>query len=147
MRRLDYPPVWLLAFVALVFCMDFLLPWGMFGRSGPIAGAALCGIGVVLMSAAIWQMMRKRTTFVPRRDPTALVTGGVFRLSRNPIYLGDALILGGLILWWDVPLAAPLLPVFMLIIQHRFILGEEMRLRLRFDDAFEKWAARTRRWL
>lgn len=147
MRSLDLPPVWLLGFLVLVWLLDPVLPWGLFGPVGPLVGAGLALIGFGLMGLALARMRRAGTTVIPRRDPEALVTDGVFRFSRNPIYLGDALVLAGAILWWDVPLAAPVLPLFMWIIQTRFILGEEARLRAAFGAAFEEWARRTRRWL
>ncbi|MDP4033771.1 MAG: isoprenylcysteine carboxylmethyltransferase family protein [Pseudorhodobacter sp.] len=146
-RLLDWPPIWLMAFLALVWGLDRVLPWGLFGPAGKTVGAGLALVGLTLMVAAVVQMRLARTTIIPRRQPGTLMTGGVFRLSRNPIYLGDALVLAAAILWWDVPLAAPLLPVFMLIIQFRFILGEEDRLRAGFGAAFADWSRRTRRWI
>jgi len=99
------------------------------------------------MIAAVAQMARHRTTVIPRRQPAAIVTTGVFRLSRNPIYLGDALILAGLVLWFDVPVAAPLVCLFVATIRKRFILHEESGLRTAFPEQFAAYAARTRRWI
>ncbi|MDZ4096586.1 MAG: isoprenylcysteine carboxylmethyltransferase family protein [Paracoccaceae bacterium] len=144
---MDWPPIWLLVALALTALLDWLLPWGLFGDFGVGAGSALIVMGVALMLAAVWQMRAARTTIIPRRDPAALVTGGVFRLSRNPIYLGDALVLAGVILWRDVPLAAPLVPLFLAVIQGRFIMGEEARLRAAFGRGFDDWAQRVRRWI
>lgn len=144
---IDLPPVWLAGFLALTVALDVIVPWKLFGPNAGAVGLALAGLGLTAMVAAVAQMAAHRTTVIPRRDPARLVTGGVFRISRNPIYLGDALVLAGAILWWDVPLAAPLLPVFMLVIQHRFILGEEARLRAGFGAEYAAWSARTRRWL
>jgi protein-S-isoprenylcysteine O-methyltransferase Ste14 len=92
-------------------------------------------------------MAAARTTVIPRRAPAALVTGGVFALSRNPIYLGDALVLAGAILWWDAPLALPLIPAFVAIITRRFILGEEAALARAFGPAWQAWSARVPRWI
>lgn len=146
-RVLDWPPVWTAGFVTLTWVLDQVLPWGMFGPGGRVMGAVLIVTGLALMALATGQMMLARTTFIPRRDPSALVTSGVFRLSRNPIYLGDMLVLSGAVLWWDVPLGAILVLLLVLVIQHRFILGEEARLRAAFPQDFARWAARTRRWL
>jgi hypothetical protein len=60
------------------------------------------------------QMTLARTTVIPRRNPSALVTGGLFAWSRNPIYLADAIILTGAILWLDAVLALPLVAVLRL---------------------------------
>lgn len=147
MKLLDWPPIWLVGFLVLVFALDRVLPFGIMGPGGRWIGAGLVVGGIVLMLLAVGQMSRARTTVIPRRQPDALVTTGIFQWSRNPIYLGDAMVLAGAILWWDVPLAAPLLVVFMWVIERRFILGEEARLRAGFGPAFDEWAARVRRWV
>ena len=87
-----------------------------------------------------------RTTFVPRRDPEALVTAGLFGISRNPIYLADALILLGAVLYWGAVLALPLVPMFMVLITYRYIHDEEDRLRRGFGPEYEAWAASVPRW-
>ena len=99
------------------------------------------------MVGAVAQMALAKTTVIPRRNPSALVTRGLFQLSRNPIYLGDALILAGAILWLDAVLALPLVFSFVWLIQTRFIRDEEARLTETFGPEFDLWAARTRRWL
>ncbi|EEW26447.1 methyltransferase family protein [Rhodobacter ferrooxidans] len=147
MRNLEWPPLWLAAALALVWGIDRVLPFGLFGAAGRVVGGGLILAGLGLMGLASLQMMLARTTVIPHEVPRALVSSGVFRFSRNPIYLGDALVLTGVILWWDVPLALPLVPVFMAIIQVRFILAEEDRLRAKFGPEFEAWSRRTRRWL
>ncbi len=78
---------------------------------------------------------------------SALITSGIFARTRNPIYLGDALILTGLILIWDAVPSSILIPAFVLLIQTRFILAEESRLRDAFGDEFLRYTASTRRWL
>lgn len=142
-RLLDYPPVWLLIFAALAFLAGRVLPVPV----APAAGWGLVALGLVLMIAAALTMIRAGATVDPTRPPTALVTHGVFRLSRNPIYLGDALILAGLSLIWHPMAGLALVPGFMLVIQRRFIRREEAWLRARDAMAFARWAARTRRWI
>lgn len=142
---LDLPPVWLAAFAAV--------GWGV-GRGWPLAlpygswiGGGLVVVGLVLMTLAVLQMIGLGTAFIPRRDPSALVTGGVFALSRNPIYLADALVLAGLLILWQALWAALLVPAFMAFITRRFIRGEEARIAARFGADWLAYAARTRRWL
>lgn len=131
--------------LAAAWVVSWVSP-AIFGAAGRLIGPVLVGTGLALMGAAILQMARHRTTVIPRRDPSALVTAGVFSLSRNPIYLGDALILLGAILWLDAGLALPLVASFVWLIQTRFIRDEEARLTLAFGPEFDLWAARTRRW-
>ena len=147
LKLIDLPPIWLVAFGAAVWGIDWLVPINLFGALGDALAAALGAIGAFLFGGAVRTMLRARTTVIPHRIPQALVTSGVFRLSRNPIYLGDVSFLLAAILWWDVPLALPLVPVFMLLIRERFIRAEEQRLRDGFGAAFDDWAARVRRWI
>lgn len=144
---LDLPPVWLGLFLGVVWLMAQALSVTLFGALGDALAAGLLVFGLGLMGLALREMARARTTVIPHRAATALVTTGVFRLSRNPIYLGDVAVLLAAVLWWDVPLALPLVPLFMLVIRERFIRGEEAGLRVAFDGAFDEWSTRVRRWL
>ena len=146
MKWIDLPPVWLAFFAALGWVQAAWLPLGSFGAAGDWLGAGLVAAGLALAIAAAVEFRSARTTIIPHEVPTAIVTSGVYRLSRNPIYLGDALILGGLGLRWDSVLALVLVPVFMGVITARFIRPEEARLRARFGAEFDAWAARVRRW-
>jgi protein-S-isoprenylcysteine O-methyltransferase Ste14 len=146
LSAVDLPPVWLLAHLALAWALS-LAPVKIFGAAAGWIGGGLMVAGAMMMAAAIWEMARARTTVIPRRNPAALVTSGVFGLSRNPIYLGDAMILTGAILWWDAAVALPLVASFVALIQARFIKDEEARLTVAFGPEFDLWAARVRRWL
>jgi protein-S-isoprenylcysteine O-methyltransferase Ste14 len=146
-EMIDLPPIWLALFAGLAWLQASLGPVGGFGAIGGPLGAALIGIGLALMAAAFVEFRRHRTSVVPHQQPQALITTGIFRFSRNPIYLADALILAGLALRWDAVLGLVLVPAFMKLIEIRFIGPEEDRLRAGFGAAFEAWAARTRRWL
>jgi len=99
------------------------------------------------MAMAVLEFGRHRTTVVPHFTPKALITNGIFSRTRNPIYLGDSFVLTGAVLWLDAPLGLVLVPVFMWVIQLRFILPEEARMRHAFGDAFEAYAQNVRRWV
>ncbi len=143
---LDLPPVWLAAHVAVAWALSLVSP-PLFGWIGDGFGVALVGLGILVMLGAVAQMTLARTTVIPRRDPTSLVTSGLFAWSRNPIYLADLIVLCGVILWLDAILALPLIPGFAWLIQTRFIRDEEARLTQAFGPEFDLWAAHTRRWL
>jgi protein-S-isoprenylcysteine O-methyltransferase Ste14 len=88
-----------------------------------------------------------QTTIKPYETSSALVTGGPYRFSRNPIYLGMVLFLVGLNLGlgsWS-PLLA--IPAFAFIIERRFIRAEEAALLRRFGDEYETYRRRVRRWI
>ena len=91
------PPLVVALFGYAMWLLAGRLPFGQFAFAGqrPLAAlVALAGLG--LMALAAWTMWRARTTVNPLRPERAahLVTSGVFARSRNPIYLGDLLILG-----------------------------------------------------
>ncbi len=147
-KLFDWPPVWLLISMFVAWGIARYVPALVFEFPGQEwIGGALIALGVALMVLAAWEMRRARTTIVPRRDPSALVTSGIYRFSRNPIYLGDELVLTGWIVLLGAPLALPLLWVFPQIIVKRFIRGEEEKMRAHFGAEFDRWAARTRRWI
>ena len=144
MRALDLPPVWTLGFGAAMWLVARIAPW-------PVGDADWFGGGLILAAIAltIWTVAtfrKSRTTIIPRQAPRAFVTDGPMRICRNPIYLADALALAG----WGFILgaAAPflLIPVFMRVIERRFIIGEEARLMAAFGASYSAYAARVRRW-
>lgn len=152
-RWIDIPPVWLALCLAAAWAgrQPSLFPSGSpyaaLGQGFDLLAILLVAAGIGLMAWALLTMARARTTPVPHQPPAALVMTGPFRLTRNPIYLGDALVLSGALLWWHAWVMAWLLPLFVWIITVRFIRPEEARLRTAFGPDFEAWAARTRRWL
>ncbi len=149
MKWIDVPPVWLLGFLVIAWWIGDADPLRLSfgGVWAQFAGGVLIGAGVVLMLLAVAEMRKWRTTVVPHRDADHLVTSGIFRRSRNPIYLGDALILAGFIMRWDAVAALPLVPVFVWVLERRFGLPEEDRLRRRFRQDFHRYSQKTRRWI
>ena len=106
-------------------------------------------IGILLMLLSAQTMRRARTTllpFAPERA-TALVTQGLFRYSRNPIYVGDALLL----LAWGLRLGTVInllwLALFVLYMSKVQIAAEERALQKKFGTAYQQYYQRVRRWL
>lgn len=133
--------MWLFARFSPLFQLPSLLAWSL-----PTLLAA-SSAGAVL--AGILSFRRSATTIDPTRPGSAstLVTGGIYRYTRNPMYLGfvGALLAWGLYLqaWWSLPL--PLL--FCLYITVFQILPEEAALTSKFGGRYVTYAARVRRWL
>jgi protein-S-isoprenylcysteine O-methyltransferase Ste14 len=143
LKELDIPPLWLALALAASWGLSQI--WSLAGLAW--IGLGLIGLGLGIMALAVGQMLLGRTTFVPRRDPQALVTGGVFGLSRNPIYLADAVVLTGAILFWGAVLALPLIPAFVALITQRYIHDEETRLRAGFGAQADAYFAKVPRWI
>lgn len=108
----------------------------------------LAALGIAVSAAGTWSFWRARTTVNPTRPEAAssLVATGIFRFTRNPMYLGLFLVLAG----WAAhlanaaALAGPLL--FALYITRFQILPEERVLAAKFGPDFEAYKLRTRRW-
>lgn len=149
MRRIDIPPVWLLGAAVLAWLQSRYLSLGLSldGWFTDFIGGLLVGAGVVLAVLAIVEFRRFKTTIMPHQTPTSMVQTGIFKRSRNPIYLGDVLILAGLILRFDAVLSLVLVPIFVWILERRFILPEEDRLRRTFRADFARYERQTRRWI
>jgi len=149
LKWIDIPPVWLAGFLVLAWMQATRFPMGLgFGGAwAEFAGGVLDGGGILLVVLAAAEFRKHKTTLLPHETPERLVQSGIFSRSRNPIYLGDALILAGLILRWDAVLSLPLLPVFVWVIERRFVIPEENRMRRIFRMDFARYCEKTRRWL
>ena len=139
------PPVWLLGALCVAWASQDFGP--RLGAWAPAAGVLLVLAGLALIVVAALEFRRAKTTLIPGEEPSALVTSGIFRYSRNPIYLGDALILAGAVCYWQSVLGLILVPVFAWIIRTRFIAKEERLLTETYPTEFEAYRAGTRRWL
>lgn len=142
------PPVYFFAAILTMVALHYLIPAGRF-LSGSLR---LVGVPVILLGLGIGlagdrQFKRARTTIKPFEESSALVTSGVFRICRNPIYLGMALVLvgEGIALGSVAPFVV--VPVFVGWITSRFIVVEERMLAARFPQEYEAYRARVRRWL
>ena len=149
MQRIDVPPVWLLGFAVLAWLQGRQLSLDLSLESGltDLLSGILIGGGILLAVLAIVEFRRHKTTVIPHETPTAMVRSGIYKRSRNPIYLGDVLILAGLILRFDAVLSLVLVPVFVWVLERRFILPEEDRLRRTFRADFARYERETRRWI
>lgn len=116
------------------------------GRMAVAAGVALAGVIVCLLGVGSFK--RAKTTVNPMRpeSASALVVGGVYRLTRNPMYLGFLLLLLGWAAFLSNGLA--LLPVAMFVVYlDRFqIRPEERALDSLFGEEYAAYKKRVRRW-
>jgi len=146
--RFELPPVWLLLFAILAWAQGRFY---YFGPSGsPLTdflGGLLVGGGILLMLLAVVQFRKVQTTIHPHNQPKALITGGIYKRTRNPIYIGDLMILAGLCLYWEAWPSLLLVAVLWWVFDRRFVQPEEARLRTAFGHQFLKYAAKTPRWL
>ncbi|MCZ4238087.1 isoprenylcysteine carboxylmethyltransferase family protein, partial [Staphylococcus equorum] len=79
--------------------------------------------------------------------PRKLLVDGPFRVSRNPIYLADSLLYGGVALLWGSLWPWLLLPALVLVMQRGVIVHEERLLDQLFGEDYRAYRSRVRRWL
>jgi len=147
-RPLLMPPVVLLASALWCFALARWLPIAKFSSlAGRIIGMATIVAGVAMVLYCALEFRRRQTTIIPFQESTSLLTSGLYRFSRNPIYLGMVVLLIGIatalgsVSPWIMP------PIFMAIISKRFIQKEETSLTETFGDEYLEYSRRVRRWL
>ena len=145
-----WPPlIYALAAVA-GFGLGHTCPIGfgwVWGSVAKVIGGLSITAGLDLdLSAMIW-MRRQRANILPNRAATALVTTGPFAVSRNPIYLGNTLVIAGAALAWDNPWYLPAALIAAFAVDRLAIRREEAHLIARYGDAWRDYAQRTPRWL
>jgi protein-S-isoprenylcysteine O-methyltransferase Ste14 len=147
-KRIIYPPIWLVFGLISIFAFNELMPGIRFTSSlGQIVGGLIIFVGLVLLLLAGGLFKRAGTDLVPFKNVSALVTTGIYRYTRNPMYLGMAAILLGCGITVGAALSLLVAPLFMVIIELRFIRPEEEMLRGLFPEDFPPYCARVRRWL
>lgn len=134
---------WLIAWAVPVFALD--LPGVL--RKGLAATLVLAGLSFDVL--ALLRFRSARTTINPL-DPSrssALVERGVYRITRNPMYLGLLLVLAGWTVWLDHALTFVVLPLFVAYITRFQIVPEERILADRFGEPYAGYRTRVHRWL
>jgi protein-S-isoprenylcysteine O-methyltransferase Ste14 len=110
-------------------------------------GTALVLAAAVFLAGALGGFRLARTRAEAWKPIAAIVTGGVCRLTRNPMYVGMALACAGLALAADSLPALALLALAILVIHHGVILREESYLEAKFGAEYLRYKARVRRWM
>jgi protein-S-isoprenylcysteine O-methyltransferase Ste14 len=142
------PPLIFAAFFLAGLAIDALFPVTPWADTAVRwAGGALVAIGIVIGIGVALQFRRANTHLEPRKPTTALVTGGLYRLSRNPAYVAVAMLYAGIALMlgktWTLAMLAPALAVIQLGVIRR----EERYLERKFGDTYRAYRRVVRRWL
>ncbi len=139
-----------LVFAAAMFGVAYATPGLAYPLPARLALAlVLVGLGGSVALAGVIAFRRKRTTVNPLTPgaSAAVVSNGVYRVSRNPMYLGFFLVLAGWALYLSNAGAALLLPAFWAYLTQYQIKPEERALLAKFGPEFAQYMARVRRWL
>lgn len=147
-RRPVLPPAYFLGAVALMVALDMLLPvrrllegwWRLVGVPPLVLGVAL--------NVAASRLFGARDTTVKAFEASrALVVSGPYRWSRNPMYVGMVLMLGGLALALGSLAPWAVVTLFPRVVSARFIRAEERLLEETFGEDYRDYRRRVRRWL
>jgi protein-S-isoprenylcysteine O-methyltransferase Ste14 len=111
-----------------------------------LVGGASVVSGAALGAAAILTLRRAGTALSPYRPSTALATGGPFRLTRNPAYVGATAIYIGIALRARSLPALALLPVVLAVLDRGVVDREERYLERRFGAAYRTYRDAVPRW-
>lgn len=150
MKLIIPPPIYGLTFFAGMWWLNILLPqfsFSFIGQKALIIAAVIIGLTIDVI--AIISFIKSKTTINPRspQNTNQLVTTGLYRYSRNPMYLGLFFLLLGAVLWLGNPVNIFLLLLFLLVITLFQIKPEEKILREKFGREYQHYCEQVRRWL
>jgi protein-S-isoprenylcysteine O-methyltransferase Ste14 len=135
------PPLLALLFAGLIVLTGrFLPPLGLAEPVTQTVALLLAGVAVLVVCAGGWEFRRAKTTVNPLKpsNATSLVSSGVFRFTRNPMYLGFSVMLLALCVFYDTLWGLFWLAMYMLFIQRFQILPEERAMQRLFGQEFEQ---------
>jgi protein-S-isoprenylcysteine O-methyltransferase Ste14 len=142
------PPRLVLILLGAMVVLHLLLP-GLELLSFPytLAGAAVAALGIALTLSGARLFSRVGTNIRTFNEPGVLVTDGLFRWSRNPMYLGFVLLLLGTAMLLGT--ATPFLAValFAVVADRWYIAFEERAMKAKFGADYAAYMRRTRRWV
>src|SRR5688572_7954471 len=149
--ELKIPPVALMLLFALMMwlmsiyetSLSFLLPW----RRAIAVFVACAGLAIGLGGVVAFRRAKTTVNPVTPEATTTMVTSGLYRFSRNPMYLGLLVVLIGWAIFLSHPLAFALLPLFVLYMNRFQIIPEERILSAKFAHQFTAYTETVRRWV
>lgn len=150
-NRIPWPPIiYVLAVIAgIALTVLYTLPWLDHPFSDLLfpVGCLLALAGIAIDIAALQTLRKNKTTFMPNRASDRLVVNGPFSFSRNPIYLGNTLLVVSIGIlsgsWWFILTAV----IAAFATQQLAIKGEERHLASKFGKRYFDYQKKVRRWI
>ena len=149
--ELKIPPVVLVLFTAsLMWTLTIAVPNLAFTLPlSSLVALVLAAIGVAFALLGVWEFRSAGTTVDPRvpDQSVSLVVRGVYRISRNPMYVGFLLVLIAWGFFLSNLASIVLLPAFVIYMNRFQIIPEERHMREKFGEAYRQYEAEVRRWI
>ena len=146
-RRLLPPQLFFLSALAMLV-LHFSFPGAHFlGAVSPSIGAALIALGISVTLSGSTEFSRIGTNIQTFKEPELMVTEGIFRHTRNPMYLGMCVTLLGFAVFLGSVTPFGIALGFFTINAAWYVPFEEARMRAHFDEEYEHYCQRTRRWI
>ena len=147
-NSVPWPPIIFLGMLISAGVLDRAMPLQLsVGVVGEVTGWALVAAALLLMGWSFITFRARNSNILPHRAADSLIADGPFTLSRNPIYLSEAMLLLGLGLTnnsvWHLLASI----AFILLITPLAILREEAHMQARFGAEWDAYASKVRRWL
>ena len=147
-RKGMLPPTYLLSAILVMAVLHFLLPLQqILTFPSRLLGIVPFLIGLTLNLAADGQFKQHMTAVKPSERPTSLITTGVYRVSRNPMYFGFVLILLGIAILTGSLSPLFIVPLFAVLMEVVFIRTEEHIMAVEFGEAWLVYKEQVRRWI
>jgi protein-S-isoprenylcysteine O-methyltransferase Ste14 len=142
------PPTYIFLTIVVMVVIHFIFPVArVISFPWRFLGAIPLALGIVLNLIADRAFKKHQTTVKPFEESTALITSGVFRITRHPMYLGFALILIGLAVFMGSLLPYAVIAVFAITMDRVFIRVEERMLEEKFGNVWSEYRQKVRRWI
>lgn len=144
------PPIYFLLFAAAMWLLAQHLPLGnLIPKPWNYSGILIAILSFLADLTSLWAFLKARTTVNPLRPNKTqqLVTSGLYRYTRNPMYLGLLIILLGWAIYLGALTPFLLLPAFVWVITRMQILPEEAMLQAKFGKTYSDYQQRVPRWL
>jgi len=142
-----HPPVLTFIFITFAYLANWFIPLQFSMSWLRYLGFAIAIIGFLLPFFAIREFMKAKTTVNPHGSVSNIISSGIFRLSRNPIYVGFVLMSIGFPLYSGTYWGIILSPVLILCFNYLIIQHEEVYLEKKFGEQYTSYKSKVRRWL
>lgn len=138
----------MLVAILLMTGLHFVLPWvQLLMTPWRLFGAVPLGFGILLNIWADQLFKRAGTAVKPFEPSIALIIAGPFHFSRNPMYLGMALVLVGIAIGLGSATPWFVVPLFVWLVTARYIVSEERKLEATFGQQYYEYKDKVRRWV